>query len=95
VNRYAVNKVLFDVYRDAGNADAFTTGPEDFLASYGLTPQEAAALVGRDLRWLVAEGAHPFLVFNFALSLAGGFSLPFCLAYVKELEGLEVGDITT
>ncbi|MBA2946839.1 hypothetical protein [Streptomyces himalayensis] len=95
MNRYGVNKVMYDVYRDNDNATAFTSDPSAYLAPYDLTDEESKALTNRDVRRLVEGGAHPFLVFNFALCLAGGFSIEFCLEYVNNLRGLDVGDITT
>jgi protocatechuate 4,5-dioxygenase alpha chain len=95
MSRYQVNKVLWDVYRDKGLADAFVNDPAGFLAPRDLTGEEGTALLERDVRRLAAVGAHPFLIYNFALRLAGGFSIPFVLDYVRRLQGIELGDITT
>jgi protocatechuate 4,5-dioxygenase alpha chain len=95
VSRYEVNKVLWQVYRDPATARAFTTGPHTVLDGRDLTADERTALAEHDVRALVAGGAHPFLVYNFALRLEGAFSIPFAVAYVKRLEGLSLGDITT
>lgn len=95
MSRYTVNKVLFDVYSDHETAAAFTSDTDAFLQGRDLEPQERAALADRDVRGLMASGAHPFLIFNFAIQLNGGFSFEFCLDYVGKLQGLSVGDIAT
>lgn len=95
MSRYETDKVLWDVYRDAAIARDFTADPHAFLDGRDLTAGERAALAARDVRALMAGGAHPFLVYNFALRLEGAFSIPFVVAYVRRLDGLTLGDITT
>jgi protocatechuate 4,5-dioxygenase alpha chain len=95
LSRYQVDKVLWDVYRDKAIADAFARDPAVVLGHRDLTGEERTALAERDLRGLAVAGAHPFLIYNFALRLAGRFSIPFVLGYVQQLHGLDIGDITT
>ncbi len=95
MSRYEVDKVLWDVYRDASQAAAFTAGPDSFFKDRDLTADERTALAGRDLRRLQSSGAHPFLLYNFALRLEGRFSIPFVIGYVEQLRGLTPTDIRT
>ncbi|MFJ4840642.1 hypothetical protein [Streptomyces sp. NPDC088746] len=95
MSRYETDKVLWNVYCDPGAAAAFTADPAGFLAGRDLLEGERDALVTRDVRALIVAGAHPFLVYNFALRLAGGFSMPFVMDYVAKLRGLTTGDYTT
>ncbi|GGM94808.1 hypothetical protein GCM10011609_35330 [Lentzea pudingi] len=95
MSRYEVDKALWDVYRDASAAKQYRRDPVGFLAPRDLSDEEREALAARDVRRLVALGSHPFLTYNFALRLAGGFSMPFVQDYVGQLQGLVVGDITT
>ncbi|MYQ30437.1 hypothetical protein [Streptomyces sp. SID4956] len=95
MSRYETDKVLWEICRDQAVADAFTLAPHAFLASRALEPPERDALAERDVRALVGGGAHPFLVYNFALRLEGRFSIPFAVRYVSALQGVETGDITT
>lgn len=95
MNRYEVNKALWDVYRDKSVAEQFTSAPEAFFASRDLTSEEQALLAQRKLGELLSAGAHPFLLYNFALRLEGGWSFQFLLDYVDQLRGHELGDIKT
>ncbi len=95
MSRYGIDKALWDVYRDAGLAKAFTDDPGGFLADRELTEDERTAFAGRDVRSLFSAGAHPFLLYNFSLRLEGRFSIPFAVGYVQRLQGLRPGDIRT
>ncbi len=95
MTRYAIDKVLWDIYRDRATAETFVADPAAVLTPRDLTAEERDALLRGDLRALLTTGAHPFLLYNFALRLEGHFSIPFTVRYVTQLRGLEVGDITT
>ena len=95
MNRYEVNKALWDIYRDKNACDEFTTSPDAFFEERDLTAHEQDLIVRRDLGELLAGGAHPFLLYNFALRLAGGWSFQFLLDYVEQLKGQAIGDVKT
>ena len=60
-----------------------------------LTDEERRAFEACDVRALYELGAIPFLVYQYALGRAGGFSLEFVGDYVRQLAGLEPVDTAT
>jgi hypothetical protein len=96
MSRYAVNKALWEVARDDKAAAAYMEAPEPFLAGRPLTAEEHRQLLERDIAGMFAAGAHPFLLYTFAIKMAGGFSFPMMVEYVKALAGIDPPlDITT
>ena len=95
MSRSAVNRVLWEVARDRDAAKSLVDDPEAFLARRDLDDDERADLAGQDIRALFGRGVHPFLLYNFALRLSGGFSIPFMQGYLGRIEGLRTGDVET
>jgi hypothetical protein len=95
MSKYATNRVLWEVAADPVLAQQVQEDPDTALAGRDLTGEERAALGRADIRSLFQFGVHPFLLYNFALRLAGGFSMPFVQSYLAQLEGLELGDLDT
>jgi hypothetical protein len=82
MSRYGLDKALWLAIRgQPGETD--------------LTDDERRALEACDVRALYAFGAIPFLVYQYALGRAGGFSFEFVGDYVKQLAGLEPVDTAT
>jgi Aromatic-ring-opening dioxygenase LigAB, LigA subunit len=95
LSKYATNRVLWEAAADPVLAQQVLEDPDAALAGRDLTDEERAALGKADIRGLFQLGVHPFLLYNFALRLAGGFSMPFVQSYLAQLEGLELGDLDT
>lgn len=95
MTRYALDKFIWSYGRDADFRAAFDKDLEPLLDQAELDAAERQALRDRDLRAIFALGAHPFLVYSFAIQLNGGWSYQFMLDYVERLKGLELGDIET
>lgn len=95
MSRYAMNKVLWTYGRDPEYHSSFDRDPTTTLASEDIDAAERGALIGRDIRALFSLGAHPFLVYSFAIQVNGGWSYPFMLDYVERLRGLELCNIET
>ena len=82
MSRYGLDKALWLAIRgQPGETD--------------LTDDERRALEACDVRALYAFGAIPFLVYQYALGRAGGFSFEFVGDYVEQLAGLEPVDTAT
>lgn len=95
MSHYATSRVLWEVARDGSLAELLRTDPAAVLDSRDLESKERKALAAGDIRALFELGAHPFLLYHFALRLAGGWSLPFMQDYLGKLQGLSVGDLET
>jgi protocatechuate 4,5-dioxygenase alpha chain len=95
MTRYAVDKILWTYGRDPQYRTAFNHDAASVIAQDELEDGERSALVAKDLRAIFSLGAHPFLVYSFAIQLNGGWSYQFMLDYVERLKGLELGDIET
>lgn len=95
MTRYAMDKIIWTYGRDADFRAAFDKDPDLVLADAELGASERQALHDRDIRAIFALGAHPFLVYSFAIQLNGGWSYQFMLDYVERLKGLGLGDIET
>lgn len=95
MSRYATHRTLWEVAADGELAQQLKDDPAQALAGRDLTDQESTALAKGDVRGLFQLGVHPFLLYNFALRLNGGFTIPFFEAYLEALRGLELGDLET
>ena len=95
MSKYATNRVLWEVAADPALAQQIQDDPETAFAGRDLSDEERLALRKADVRSLFQIGVHPFLVYNFALRLAGGLSMPLVQSYLAQLEGLELGDLET
>jgi protocatechuate 4,5-dioxygenase alpha chain len=95
MSRYATNRVLWEATADGDLARRIHEDPATALSSRDLTDDERSALAKTDVRSLFLLGVHPFLLYNYALRQAGGFSMPFLQSYLDQLQGLEVGELDT
>lgn len=95
MSRYATSRVMWEITRERELADRFQADPEAVLDVRDLTDVERDALATHDFRALFELGIHPFVLYHFALRLAGGFSMPFMQQYLSQLQGLTVGDLET
>lgn len=95
MTRYALDKFIWNFGRDADFRAAFGKDPDHVLDQAELDASERQALRDHDVRAIFTLGAHPFLVYSFAIQLNGSWSHEFMLDYVERLKGLELGDIET
>lgn len=95
MTRYAVDKVLWKAAKDPEFGSAFFQDPATSVQGFELDPAEHTALVEQDIRALFQLGAHPFLLYSFAVTKNEGWSNEFMHDYVAKLEGLTLGDIET
>jgi Aromatic-ring-opening dioxygenase LigAB, LigA subunit len=95
MSHYATSRVMWEVTRDRELADRFRTDPAAVLEGRDLDDEERKALAAADIRALFELGVHPFVLYHFALRLAGGVSMAFLQDYVAQLQGLTVGDLET
>ncbi|MCZ0999471.1 hypothetical protein O1M63_17430 [Streptomyces mirabilis] len=92
---YETSRVMWEITRDKEVAARFQADPEAVLDGRDLTDLEREALAANNFRALFELGIHPFVLYHFALRLAGGFSMPFIQQYLGQLQGLTVGDLET
>lgn len=95
MSRYALDKVLWEYAREPAFKAAFDADAAAAIADRDLSGAERAALAAHDQRAIFMLGAHPFLLYSFAIALNGGWSFEMMHEYVARLEGLELGDIET
>jgi hypothetical protein len=95
MSRYQVNRVLWEVARSGEVAEAFAADPGAVLADRELDEAERAALQRADIRAIFVLGAHPFLLYSFALRVHGSWSFQFMVDYVAQIEDLDLIDIST
>ncbi|MFD7599725.1 hypothetical protein ACFWAN_03870 [Streptomyces mirabilis] len=95
MSRYATSRVMWEITRERELAERFHADPEAVLDGRDLTDVEHKALAANNIRALFELGIHPFVLYHFALRLAGGFSMPFVQQYLAQLQGLTVGDLET
>jgi hypothetical protein len=95
MSHYSTSRVMWEVTRDRELADRFRTDPAAVLEGRDLDDEERKALAAADIRALFELGVHPFVLYHFALRLAGGVSMAFLQDYVAQLQGLTVGDLET
>lgn len=95
MSHYATSRVMWEIYRDRDLAAKFVADPAAVLDGRDLDDEERAALAAHDIRALFERGIHPFVVYHFALRLAGGVSMAFMQDYLGRLQGLTVGNLET
>ena len=96
MSRYAVDKVLWQVARDAAAAAAYGVSPVAFLSGRDLTAEEHRQLLTRDYAALFAGGAHPFLLYTFRIKVSGGWTFQLMLDHVAAIRDVPVPtDIAT
>ncbi|NAZ81521.1 hypothetical protein GTR02_06785 [Kineococcus sp. R8] len=95
MSKYTLNRVLWEGAAKPELARGIVEDPDTALATRDLSDAERAALGAADVRALFEMGVHPFLLYNFALRLAGRFSMEFVHEYLAQLEGLELRDLRT
>ncbi len=95
MTRYAMNEALWRYAREPDFRARFDENPGQAISESNLSEAESAALEKKDIRSIFALGAHPFLIYSFAIAANGGWSFEFMTDYVGRLEGLELGDIET
>jgi protocatechuate 4,5-dioxygenase alpha chain len=95
MSHYAASRVMWEITRDRDLADRFRTDPATILDGRDLDDDERTALAAQDLRALFERGIHPFVLYHFALRMAGGWSPQFMHDYLAELKGLAVGNLET
>ena len=69
VSLYALQKVLFDINRDTGLQERFTTDRAGVLARYPLDTDERQALLAGDIGLIYVLGANGQLLMHFAAFL--------------------------
>ena len=86
MSRGAIDIALYEIDQTTQTIEDFTTDPEGFLAGFDLSEGERRAFVDWDYGTLYALGAHPFLLFQVARSLAvhKGMSMPDLLRQYRE-----------
>ena len=62
---YALNKMCFS-FNDATNREAFRGDEEAYMLRYQLTPEQAAAIRGRDVLGLLRAGGNVYYLAKFA-----------------------------
>jgi hypothetical protein len=100
MSHYATSRAMWEITRDRELADRFRADPAAFLDDWArqhgdLDDAERTALAAHDVRGLFELGVHPFVLYHFALRLAGGWSFPFMQDYLAQLQGLTVGNLET
>ena len=95
MRHYATSRAMWATTRDRELAERFRADPAAVLDGRDLDDRERAALAAGDIRGLFELGIHPFVLYHFALRLAGGWSVPFMQDYLGRLKGLNVGTLET
>ena len=95
MSHYATSRVMWEITRDRELAERFRADPAAVLDGWDLDDAERKALAAQDVRALFELGIHPFVVYHFALRLAGGISMAFMQDYLAQLKGLTVGNLET
>jgi hypothetical protein len=95
MSHYATSRVMWEITRDRDLAAEFRADPAAVLDGRDLDIGERKALAAADLPALFELGIHPFVLYHFALRLAGGWSPQFMRDYLARLEGLTVGNLET
>lgn len=62
---YALNKMCFS-FNDAKNRQAFRQDEESYMAKYGLTASQKAAVQSRNVLQLIAAGGNVYYLAKFA-----------------------------
>lgn len=95
MSHYATSRVMWEITRERDLADQFRADPAVVLDGRDLDDVERKALAAHDLRGLFELGIHPFVLYHFALRLAGGWSVLFMQDYLAQLKGLTVENLET
>jgi hypothetical protein len=95
MSHYGISKVMWEIYKDRDLAERFGTDPAAVLDGRDLQDDEREALASQDLRALFELGMHPFVVYHFALRMAGGASMEFMQDYLARVKGQTVGNLET
>ena len=95
MTHYATSRAMWEITRDRELAERFQADPAAVLDGRDLDEAERTALAAQDIRALFELGVHPFVVYHFALRMAGGISMPFMQDYLAQLTGLTVGNLET
>jgi hypothetical protein len=95
MSQYVTSRLMWEVTRDRDLAARYVADPASVLEGLDLTDAEREALIAQDIRALFQLGLHPFIVYHYALRLAGGNSFEFMMDYLGKLEGLTVGNLET
>ena len=96
MSRYAVDKVLWQIARDSAACAAYQADAASFLAGRALSAAEHDRLARMDYAGLLADGAHPFLLYTCRIRLSGGWSFQLMIDHIAAFDGLKPPlDITT
>jgi hypothetical protein len=66
VSLYAVQKILYELNRDAGLQARYREAPAGLLAGRDLTPEERGALLDRDIGLLYVLGVNGQILMHYA-----------------------------
>lgn len=66
---YDLQKLLWDLRKDAELAQRFRDDPDQVLAGYALADDDRDALRRRDFKTLYDRGVNPYLLYFFALQI--------------------------
>ena len=81
---YQLQKLIYQVNRDAAQRERYRRDPAAFVTDYVLSEQESAAVLNLDVRSLYTMGVHSLLLKPFTL-----FNKVSNEDYAKALKGLE------
>jgi hypothetical protein len=95
MSRYDLDKALWNYAREPDFKAQFDADAASAVAARSLSDAERSALTRRDIRAIFELGAHPFLLYSFAIASNGGWSMEMMNDYVAQLDGLKPGDIET
>ena len=62
---YALNRMCFS-FNEAANRAAFLADPDAYCATFGLTPEQRAAIDGKNVLQLIAAGGNVYYLAKFA-----------------------------
>lgn len=85
--RYAVQRVLWDLRHDSNVVSMMAKDPEGTLRAYGLSDEEVEAMIRRDFRTLLDFGVNPLLLYFGALEM--GISRQDYYAMLNEKDSAE------
>lgn len=81
---YQLQKLIYQVNRDAAQRERYRQDPAAFVSGYELSEQESAAVLNLDVRSLYTMGVHSLLLKPFTLLNKVSNE-----DYAKALKGLE------
>ena len=62
MSTYGIEKALWDITRERGQADAFRADAQHFLSAYQIDPSECLRVAALDVRALSDQGVGPMLL---------------------------------